>query len=87
LFFSVSLLNNAAFGYHISVPVHIILRSGGSVTTMVVGYFFGKRFSRNQVYSVMLLTVGVIIAALGDAQGKVRLLPPIHQTYSQGLHL
>lgn len=43
LFFSVSILNNYAFGYNISVPVHIILRSGGSMTTMLIGYMFGKR--------------------------------------------
>ncbi|KAK3167146.1 hypothetical protein OEA41_010272 [Lepraria neglecta] len=33
IFFAVNLLNNFAFGYNISVPVHIILRSGGSGKT------------------------------------------------------
>lgn len=44
LYFSVSILNNYAFGYKISVPVHIILRSGGSMTTLVIGWLSGKRF-------------------------------------------
>lgn len=44
LYFSVSILNNYAFGYKISVPVHIILRSGGSMTTLVIGWLWGKRF-------------------------------------------
>ncbi|KAI9749483.1 MAG: S-methyl-5-thioribose-1-phosphate isomerase [Chaenotheca gracillima] len=72
LFFSINVLNNYAFAFHISVPVHIILRSGGSVCTMAVGYVYGKRFSRIKVVSVALLTVGVIIAAMADAksQGK-----------------
>lgn len=48
MFFVVNLLNNYAFGYNISVPVHIILRSGGSVMTMVVGYAWGKRYTRLQ---------------------------------------
>ncbi|KAI9819514.1 MAG: golgi uridine diphosphate-N- acetylglucosamine transporter [Pycnora praestabilis] len=72
LFFSVNVLNNYAFGYHISVPVHIILRSGGSVMTMLVGWLWGKKFSRMQVVSVTLLTFGVVVAAMADAkvQGK-----------------
>ena len=71
LFFTVNVLNNFAFGYNISVPVHIILRSGGSVTTMLVGFLWGKRYSQMQVFSVAMLTVGIIIAAMADAQSKV----------------
>lgn len=48
MFFAVNLLNNYAFGYNISVPVHIILRSGGSVMTMLVGYLWGKRYTKVQ---------------------------------------
>ncbi|KAI9798859.1 MAG: golgi uridine diphosphate-N- acetylglucosamine transporter [Piccolia ochrophora] len=78
LFASVNLLNNYAFGFRISVPVHIILRSGGSVTTMLVGALWGKRYSRMQVVAVALLTVGVIVAAMADAraQGKPTNLSP-----------
>ena len=71
LFFTVNMLNNIAFGYDISVPVHIILRSGGSMTTMLVGFIWGKRFTRMQVFSVSMLTAGVIVAAMSDAQAKV----------------
>lgn len=71
LFFSINFLNNHAFSYDISVPVHIILRSGGSITTIVAGYLYGKRYSRIQVVAVILLTFGVVIAAWSDAQSKV----------------
>ncbi|KAI1634370.1 UAA-domain-containing protein [Biscogniauxia mediterranea] len=74
LFFSINVLNNHAFSYDISVPVHIILRSGGSITTMVAGSLYGKRYSRIQVVAVILLTVGVITAAWSDAQSKARAL-------------
>lgn len=74
LFFTVNLLNNYAFGYNISVPVHIILRSGGSATTMLIGFLWGKRYSRVQILSVMMLTVGIIVAAMADAQSKVRIM-------------
>ena len=72
MFFAVNMLNNFAFSYRISVPVHIILRSGGSVLTMVVGYASGKRYARAQVLGVCLLTVGVVTAAMADAGAKVR---------------
>ncbi|GAP93483.2 putative UDP-N-acetylglucosamine transporter YEA4 [Rosellinia necatrix] len=70
LFFTINLLNNHAFSYDISVPVHIILRSGGSITTIVAGRLYGKRYSRIQVTAVVLLTIGVITAAWSDAQTK-----------------
>lgn len=65
------MLNNWAFAYNISVPVHIILRSFGSVTTMIAGFVRGKRYSLLQVLSVVLLTVGVLISAWADSQRKV----------------
>ncbi|KAL1839002.1 hypothetical protein VTJ49DRAFT_1977 [Mycothermus thermophilus] len=71
LFFSINVLNNHAFSYDISVPVHIILRSGGSITTMLAGSLYGKKYSRIQVVAVLLLTVGVITAAWSDSQTKV----------------
>ncbi|KAK2026990.1 UAA-domain-containing protein [Colletotrichum zoysiae] len=58
LFFSINVLNNHAFSYDISVPVHIILRSGGSITTMIAGTLYGKRYSRIQILAVILLTFG-----------------------------
>ncbi|KAK8139926.1 UDP-N-acetylglucosamine transporter YEA4 [Apiospora sp. TS-2023a] len=70
LFFSINVLNNHAFSYDISVPVHIILRSGGSITTMIAGSLWGKKYSRIQIVAVLLLTVGVIMAAWSDSQTK-----------------
>jgi dolichyl-phosphate-mannose-protein mannosyltransferase len=66
------MLNNWAFAFNISVPVHIILRSFGSVTTMAAGWFRGKRYTRMQVVSVAGLTMGVMVSAWADAQSKVR---------------
>lgn len=66
---TVNLLNNWAFAYRISVPLHIILRSGGPVASMIVGYLFNsRRYSRGQILAVAMLTVGVMAAALADAQ-------------------
>lgn len=70
-FVTVNLLNNWAFAYRISVPLHIILRSGGPVASIVVGYLYtGKRYSQGQMLAVALLTFGVVASALADAQAK-----------------
>jgi UDP-xylose/UDP-N-acetylglucosamine transporter B4 len=69
-FLTISILNNAAFGYKISVPLHIILRSAGPVATMTVGYFSGKHYTKLQVVAVLLLFLGVVQAAIADARAK-----------------
>jgi dolichyl-phosphate-mannose-protein mannosyltransferase len=71
LFFTVNMLNNWAFAFNISVPVHIILRSFGSVTTMAAGWMRGKRYTPLQVFSVAVLTLGVMVSAWADAMSKV----------------
>ena len=73
MFYAINMLNNWAFAYNISVPVHIILRSFGSVTTMIAGFLRGKRYSKLQVFSVVLLTIGVLISAWADSASKVRI--------------
>ncbi|KAL9085344.1 MAG: hypothetical protein Q9165_007635 [Trypethelium subeluteriae] len=70
MFFSVNMLNNWAFAFNISVPVHIILRSFGSVTTMGAGWLRGRRYSRIQLLSVVMLTLGVIQSAWADSESK-----------------
>ena len=72
MFFTINMLNNWAVAFSISVPVHIILRSFGSVTTMMAGVVRGKRYSLLQVLSVLLLTFGVLVSAWADSESKVR---------------
>ncbi|KAL1965314.1 hypothetical protein VTN77DRAFT_5916 [Rasamsonia byssochlamydoides] len=72
-FVTVNLLNNWAFAYRISVPLHIILRSGGPVASMIIGYLYNsRRYSRMQILAVILLTLGVVGAALADADAQGR---------------
>ncbi|OCK76044.1 UAA transporter [Lepidopterella palustris CBS 459.81] len=70
MFFAVNMLNNWAFAFKISVPIHIVLRSFGSVTTMGAGWLRGKEYSRLQVLSVAMLSLGVVISAWADAASK-----------------
>lgn len=70
LFITINILNNKAFGYHISVPLHIILRSAGPVATMSIGYLAGRRYRPIQVLAVLMLFLGVVQAAISDARAK-----------------
>lgn len=70
MFLTINMLNNKAFNYKISIPVHIILRSAGPVATMVVGYFAGRRYAKVQIVAVALLFLGVVQAAVADARSK-----------------
>ena len=70
-FLTINILNNTAFDYHISVPLHIILRSAGPVSTMLVGRLYGKRsYPPLKILSVILLFAGVVLAAASDAYAK-----------------
>ncbi|WEW58549.1 golgi uridine diphosphate-N- acetylglucosamine transporter [Emydomyces testavorans] len=70
-FMTVNLMNNSAFLFKISVPLHIIIRSGGPVTSMIIGYLYNsKRYTQVQILAVFMLSVGVITAALADARAK-----------------
>lgn len=42
IFFTVSTLNNAALGYQISLPLHMVFRSGSLIATAVIGRVFVK---------------------------------------------
>ncbi|CEH13518.1 udp-n-acetylglucosamine transporter [Ceraceosorus bombacis] len=65
LYFATSLLNNTAFAYHVPMPVHIIFRSGGLVVNMIVGWLLkGRKYSALQIFSVLLVTFGVILSTL-----------------------
>ncbi|QLG73759.1 hypothetical protein HG535_0F02700 [Zygotorulaspora mrakii] len=65
LFFVSSITNNSVFNYGISVPLHIVFRSSGIVITMLMSWLFNnKRYSRLQVFSGLLLTIGTIITSV-----------------------
>jgi UDP-xylose/UDP-N-acetylglucosamine transporter B4 len=63
MFFVVSVLNNQSLAYKISVPLHIIFRSGGLMVGMVLGMILmKKRYSKSQIFAVTIVTIGVIYA-------------------------
>jgi len=67
LFFTVSVLNNAALGFHIALPFHMIFRSGSLVTSLVLGaLLLGKRYRPAQVIAVIAVTAGILLATMAS---------------------
>ncbi|KAK0201612.1 UAA transporter [Desarmillaria ectypa] len=58
-----SLLNNWAFAFNVPLTVLMVFRSAGLPVSMLFGFFFLKRrYSLVQVFSVIIVSVGVTIA-------------------------
>ncbi|CAE6422571.1 unnamed protein product [Rhizoctonia solani] len=70
LFLVTSLLNNAAFKYSIPMAVHIIFRSGGLVVNLLLGLALGKKYTRTQIVSILLVTVGVALSTTSSLSHK-----------------
>ncbi|CAE6474625.1 unnamed protein product [Rhizoctonia solani] len=70
LFLVTSLLNNAAFKYSIPMAVHIIFRSGGLVVNLLLGLALGKKYTPNQILSVLLVTAGVALSTASSLSHK-----------------
>nr|KAJ3421594.1 hypothetical protein HK105_002994 [Polyrhizophydium stewartii] len=61
LFLVVSILNNYALGFSISMPVHIIFRSGSLLVSMLLSWGL---FKKSQIFGVVLVTIGIVLATL-----------------------
>lgn len=71
-FFVTSNLNNYAVSLpNISIPIHVILRSSGTIFTMILGgLFFGKKYNRYQIISGVALTAGLVLTTVGNSRNK-----------------
>lgn len=82
MYFIVSNLNNAAWKYGLSVPVHTMFRSSGTVVSLAVGYFFGgKKYTRGQVMSCVLMSIGILMVV---AQAELILGPEVGKSEYHG---
>lgn len=77
-FFAVSVLNNYALNFHISLPFHMIFRSGSLLANMILGVFILKRrYTLWKYLSALMITIGVFICTLASAKQLVNLLNSI----------
>ena len=69
LFWLVSVLNNVAFGFSISVPMHTVFRSASLPMSLLVGaLFFRRGYKSLEVLACLLVTVGTVTVTLADAR-------------------
>ncbi|XP_064113320.1 UDP-xylose and UDP-N-acetylglucosamine transporter-like [Macrobrachium nipponense] len=69
MFFTVNVTNNMAFGFKISMPLHIIFRSGGLIASLIMGVLvLGRKYTRTKYASVLMITLGTIICTLASAE-------------------
>jgi len=63
-------MTNASLAY-LSYPSRIVFKSGKPIPTMGFEWFYvGRIFSKVQITSVLVLTVGIITFAMGEAAGR-----------------
>jgi len=71
IFFLVSVLNNKALAYNISLPFHMIFRSGSLIANVIMGFLvFRKSYTARKLIAVMAVTVGIIIATFASTPDR-----------------
>ncbi|KJE92616.1 hypothetical protein CAOG_03540 [Capsaspora owczarzaki ATCC 30864] len=71
LFFATSVVNNLVFGYRVSLPLHLIFRSGSLVTNMLLGaMLLGKRYSLVKILSVVCVSCGIAMCTIASANAS-----------------
>lgn len=81
IFWGMGILNNVAFAYHISQPVHMVARSSSLVVSFLIGYlFFDEPSNIHKFGSVLAVTAGVFITVHAESQARSKNF----ETVSQG---
>ncbi|XP_040199249.1 UDP-xylose and UDP-N-acetylglucosamine transporter [Rana temporaria] len=69
MFFTVSVVNNYALNLNISMPLHMIFRSGSLIASMVLGIvILHKRYTFSKYMSIALVSFGIFICTMMSAK-------------------
>jgi solute carrier family 35 (UDP-xylose/UDP-N-acetylglucosamine transporter), member B4 len=80
LFALMSLLNNMAFAFNITQPLHMVFRSANAMVSLLLGFsLFKRRYSLQACLAVFVLTAGALCnvvaeASIGDTAVKAAAL-------------
>lgn len=67
IFFVSSVASNKAFELGVSQPFNVIFRSLSLLVSYIIGaLWFGRRYSKQQLLAVILVTLGVLVTTLGE---------------------
>lgn len=68
-FFLVSVSNNYALRFNISMPLHMIFKSGSLIANMVLGILIlKKKYTLSKYLSVLLITIGIAVCTIASAK-------------------
>jgi UDP-xylose/UDP-N-acetylglucosamine transporter B4 len=74
-FFIVQTLNNYTFSFNISMPLHMIFRSGSLIANLVLGVIIMKKSYKPFKYiSVIMITAGIILCTIASASQKEKMV-------------
>ncbi|KAK2716713.1 UDP-xylose and UDP-N-acetylglucosamine transporter-like isoform X1 [Artemia franciscana] len=69
MFFLVSVTNNYALNFNISMPLHMIFRAGSLMANMVMGIIYlNKKYSITQYLSVGMISIGIFLCTIASSQ-------------------
>ncbi|KAF7669847.1 hypothetical protein LDENG_00128730 [Lucifuga dentata] len=69
MFFTVSVVNNYALNFNISMPLHMIFRSGSLIANMILGIIIlKKRYSASKYLSISLVSAGIFTCTIMSAK-------------------
>ncbi|XP_027761467.1 UDP-xylose and UDP-N-acetylglucosamine transporter-like [Empidonax traillii] len=69
MFFTVSVVNNYALNLNISMPLHMIFRSGSLIASMALGIIIlKKRYSMSKYTSIALVSLGIFTCTFMSAK-------------------
>ncbi|KAJ8374171.1 hypothetical protein SKAU_G00047510 [Synaphobranchus kaupii] len=69
MFFTVSVVNNYALNFSISMPLHMIFRSGSLIANMILGIIIlKKRYTRSKYISIVFVSLGICICTIMSAK-------------------
>lgn len=71
MFFMVSISNNQALSYDISMPLHMIFKSGSLIASMALGILLlKKRYTLSKYLAVFMITVGILVCTVASVQNS-----------------
>ncbi len=72
MYFVVSVANNYALNFNISLPLHMIFRAGSLLANMILGIIIlKKRYPLMKYISVLAISVGISLCTIASGKDLV----------------
>ncbi|GAB1605046.1 UDP-xylose and UDP-N-acetylglucosamine transporter-like [Argonauta hians] len=69
MFFGVQVVNNLALNFHISIPLHMIFRSGSLMANLILCVILlKKRYKMTKYLAVCMISLGIVICTIASAK-------------------